>query len=128
MWWFAQKTGRITKDGGALLCKGYSGADEGKNNPAMQSVHDKGPIPVGLYTMEAPVDTHDHGPFVIRLVPDEKNEMFGRAGFLIHGDSIEHPGTASKGCIIAPRYARERLWDTGDHQLRVVVSDIEQSK
>ena len=123
MWIYSQPTGRMTKDG-LLLASGYSGNDEGKNNPNMQSVHNKGPIPVGLYTMLEPVDTDTHGPYVIRLEPDEQNEMFGRAGFLIHGDSIDHPGTASQGCIIMPRYARERLWDTGDHKLRVVNGEI----
>lgn len=124
MWWFSQTTGRITKDGSVFLCAAYSGHNEGRNNPKMQSVHNVGPIPVGLYTMQEPVDTPTHGPFVIRLVPDVDNVMFGRDGFLIHGDSVEHPGTASQGCIIAPRYARERLWDTKDHQIRVVSGDV----
>jgi len=35
--------------------------------------------------------------------------MFGRSNFLIHGDSVVHPGTASEGCIIAARYIREDI-------------------
>jgi hypothetical protein len=35
--------------------------------------------------------------------------MCGRDNFLIHGDSIAAPGTASHGCIILNRLARERI-------------------
>jgi hypothetical protein len=99
---------------------GYSGAGEGKNAPAMQSVHNVGPIPVGLYDIGDPVNTPRHGPFVLPLTPHAENEMFGRSEFLIHGDSIEHPGTASEGCIILNRIVRNTIHDSGDNLLRVV--------
>lgn len=123
MWVYSQSTGKLSKDG-VFMTIGYSGHAEGKNNPNMQSVPNVGPIPVGLYYIEAPIDTDTHGPFVLRLTPDPKNEMFDRSGFLVHGDSIKDPGSASHGCIIMPRYARERMWDLNDHVLRVVSGNV----
>ena|ERR1035437_5329862 len=106
---------------GKRLAYGYSGAGAGKNNPAMQKVYDVGPIPRGKYLIDVPVDTVTHGPYVLRLEPDDRNVMFGRAGFLIHGDSVVNPGSASEGCIIMPRFARERIWESLDHELEVVI-------
>lgn len=112
-------TGTVRRDG-TLIGVGYSGQPECKNNPSKCSVHDHGPIPPGLYTIEPPRDTPTHGPYVLPLTPDSKNEMYGRSGFLIHGDSIAHPGTASHGCIILPRAVREAVHKSGDINLEVV--------
>ena len=122
MWTYEQSTGWIISPSGARLCRGYSGAPSAKNNPTWQSEPDVGPIPQGAYTIDAPVDSPTHGPFALPLTPDPSNEMFGRSAFLIHGDSVEHPGAASEGCIIQPRFARERVWESGDRTLRVVAS------
>jgi hypothetical protein len=46
--------------------------------------------------------------------------MFGRSGFLMHGDNIRLPGTASEGCIILPRDLREAIWNSADHTLEVI--------
>lgn len=81
------------------LFRGYSGAGSHKNNPDSQCITDLGPIPVGWYTM-ALLDQHLGMPNVINLTPDPENDMCGRSRFLIHGDSVTDPGTASKGCII----------------------------
>lgn len=118
-WRYEQVTGRLLHDG-ARVAIGYSGAGEGKNNPAMQDVHNVGPIPKGAYTIEAPVDTKTHGPYVLHLVPAPENEMFGRSAFMIHGDSVVHPGTASEGCMIFSRTVREQIWTSGDTALEVV--------
>ena len=121
MWVYEQKTGLLRRDNAiAIVGKGYSGFGEGKNNPAMESVPDVGPIPRGEYQVGVPHDTESHGPFVMSLTPMPANEMFGRAGFLMHGDSVHAPGTASKGCIIMPRAVREIVWNSGDHRLQVV--------
>lgn len=129
MWVYEQRTGLLRRDGAIdILGKGYSGFGDGKNNPAMESVPDVGPIPRGEYQVGVPHDTDSHGPFVMSLTPLPLNEMFGRAGFLMHGDSIEHPGTASKGCIIMPHPVRERVWNSGDHRLQVVEGDDEHAK
>ena len=118
-WKYEQATGRMLLDD-KYFATGYSGAREGKNNPDMQDVANVGPLPRGNYSIDAPVDTVTHGPYVLRLEPAAENEMFGRAGFLIHGDSVVHPGTASEGCIILARAIRERIWKSGDHKLAVV--------
>ena len=122
MWIYAQSTGNLSNDSSnSLRARGYSGAEpDGKNNPAMESVPDVGPIPRGEYQIGVPHNTESHGPFVMSLTPMPANEMFGRSGFLMHGDSSEHPGMASKGCIIMPRAVREIVWNSGDHRLRVI--------
>lgn len=124
---YEQSTGLLRSGDGRVLAQCYSGYQNGKNNPAMQNVIGVGPVPQGGYTLTGPEaagpgETSPHGPYVIRLVPDPENEMYDRAGFLIHGDSIQHPGTASHGCVIpltgvvdsdvvlAGRPLREAIW------------------
>jgi hypothetical protein len=103
------------------VATGYSGFEEGKNNPAMQAVTNVGPIPQGDWTIEGPpINTAEHGPFVLILTPSADTNTFGRSEFLMHGDSIQAPGTASKGCIIMAREAREQVWNSGDTDLEVV--------
>lgn len=132
MWSYAQKTGELLLDG-EPVADGYSGCDDGKDNPDMQAVHDVGPIPQGDWTIEGPpIDTPDHGPYVLRLEPAPGTNTFGRSGFLMHGDSKEHPGCASKGCVIMPRPIRERVWNSQDTDLEVVAEfetqDLQQDK
>lgn len=119
MWTYDQSSGQLWHDGN-IAGTGYAGNGEGKNNPAMQHVHDVGPLPRGVYTIGQPHDTPNHGPFVLDLTPDPTNEMHGRGGFLIHGDSIRAPGTASQGCIILARAVRERIAASDDKRLEVV--------
>ena len=118
-WRYEQETGQLSQNG-ADVAIGYSGAGNGKNNPDMQDVKSIGPIPRGNYTITAPHDTPTHGPYVLGLAPDPENDMHGRSAFLIHGDSVGHPGAASQGCVIMPRVIREQIWDSGDNRLEVV--------
>lgn len=119
-WTYAQKTGDLEQDG-RHVATGYSGAGDGKNNPNMQQVRNVGPIPEGDWTITGPpVNTEDHGPYVLLLNPTAETETFGRSGFLMHGDSKEHPGGASEGCVILPRAVREKVWTSGDRDLKVV--------
>lgn len=120
MWIYKQKTGELSYEG-RLECIGYSGAGPGKNNPDMQSVRNVGPIPVGLYRVGPPFDHPLRGPYALRLTPVQGTDTLGRSGFLMHGDSKLKPGTASKGCIIAPRKSREAVALSGDDLLKVVV-------
>lgn len=120
-WTYKQATGELFHDDAQMpVATGYAGAGEGKNNPAMQTIHNVGPIPVGGYTIGDPSDTRTHGPYVLDLTPAPGNNMCGRSGFLIHGDSVVHPGTASEGCIIMPRVVRELIWKSGDTRLEVI--------
>lgn len=120
MWIYEQATGRLLHDSGEVVGIGYSGFADEKNNPEAQDIHQVGPIPCGVYEIEPPRDTHTHGPFVLPLKPDPANEMHGRDGFLMHGDSVHAPGTASLGCIIQSRDVRTKVWASGDRQLKVV--------
>lgn len=121
MWSYEQISGRITKEGVGILATGYSGAPGFKNDPNQQGVKDKGPIPRGRYTIQEPRVSTRHGRYALPLVPDPLNNMFGRDLFWIHGERMEGPsGCASEGCIILPLFARERLWESGDHDLQVV--------
>lgn len=119
-WYYEQATGKIYLPGGAMLALGYSGNGPGKNNPAMQEVENVGPIPVGSWVMSAPRDTTHHGPYAMPLTPMQDTNTFGRSAFMCHGDSIPHPGEASEGCIVLPRFARQRLWESGVHVIEVI--------
>jgi hypothetical protein len=111
---------------GELLGTGYAGHGAGVNNPALEAVHDTGPLPQGIYTINPPVNTTTHGPYVMWLTPDPLNQMFGRSGFGIHADEIANPGKqlASSGCIVMSGQAREAIWAAAQAdgcQLRVMV-------
>lgn len=88
---------------------GYSGKGEGKNNGSCESVRNVGPVPRGDWTIT--IDDSGRNPGlarpVLRLTPDKGTETYGRSGFLIHGDNST--GTASEGCIILNRAARELI-------------------
>ena len=119
-WTYAQTTGELQQDG-KPVGTGYSGFGAGKNNPAMASIRNVGPIPVGHWTiLGPPVNTAEHGPCVLTLKPSAETSTFGRDGFLMHGDSRESPGCASHGCVIMPRPVREQVWKSGDTALEVV--------
>ena len=122
MWTYRQETGELLHEG-EHVAWGYSGAENaGYNNPAMENVRSKGPIPRGRWLIEGPpFDTPTHGPYVLRLTPAQETKTFGRSGFLCHGDSIRRPGTASEGCIIMARKIREQIWKSGDRDLLVTV-------
>lgn len=83
MWTYSQQSGELLHDG-QHVAKGYSGCDEGKNNPVMQAVANCGPIPQGQWTIVGPpVNTPDHGPYVLRLQHAPGTDTFGRSGFLM---------------------------------------------
>jgi hypothetical protein len=122
MWTYRQANGELFLED-ELVSTGYSGSGEGKNNPALQGVADVGPIPRGVYTIGAPTSVDlpgPHGRFVLPLTPRAGDALAGRNGFLIHGDSIEHPGAASHGCIILARVVRNRIAASGDDVLKVI--------
>lgn len=126
---YEQLTGRLSESNGAFITIGYSGAPMYCNDPSAECRVNEGPIPCGRYTIVGPpLDTKDHGPYVLRLIPDDATHKriaaMGRdpLSFLIHGDSVKHPGTASEGCIITGHAARVKVWSLNatDNQLEVV--------
>lgn len=119
MWIYRQSTGELLRDG-KFVAQGYSGHGSGKNNPAAESIKDVGPIPTGAWEVAGlTVERTSHGPYVLQLLPCNGTKTFGRAGFLMHGDNIKAPGEASLGCIIMPRWARVKVWESGDRSLTV---------
>lgn len=119
-WTYHQRSGELFYDG-HLVAVGYSGRGAAKNDPAAQDRKAEGPIPRGRYTVRGPPFCGGHmGRDVLSLEPDEGNEMHGRSGFCAHGDSLESPGSASRGCIILGRAARLAIWSSGDLRLEVV--------
>ena len=120
MWTFEQVTGFLFYDG-TKVAAGYSGHGAGVDNPTMENVADVGPLPCGFYTIGPAYTDPEKGPLVMRLAPDAANQMFGRGGFLIHGDSISHPGCASEGCIIMGPAVRQQIAQSPDRRLQVVL-------
>lgn len=121
MWIYSQKNGTLTNPSETILVGvGYSGFGVGKNNPDMESVHNVGPIPKGRYDIGPAHNTTTHGPVVLALTPDPSNQMYGRSAFLIHGDSIAAPGTASHGCIIQARNIRQAIDASSDKEIQVI--------
>lgn len=121
MWSWTQREGALVDQHGEIVAHGYAGAGPDKNRPESQGKRNQGPLPRGEYFIGAPHTTRDHGPYVLRLTPDGANEMEGRSGFLVHGDSKSAPGAASQGCIVLPKATRVAIWESGDRLLRVVV-------
>lgn len=119
------RSGRLEHPEVGVLAVGYSGRGAGLNNPDRRDLHgvegaaDAGPIPPGKYTWSETEDSH--GGFAIVLVPDPTNIMYGRGGFLIHGDMKGGPPcSASLGCIIVPRLTRWAVWGCDDAEMQVV--------
>lgn len=119
-WSYSQSSGALSHDD-VFVGTGYSGKGEGLDNPDLQNVPDVRPIPEGTYTI-GPAFTHPgKGPVVMALEPDPSNQMFGRSGFLIHGDNFKMNHTASDGCIILSRPIREQI-DGSDDRVLIVTS------
>lgn len=122
-WTFSQSTGKLAENG-VYAGTGYSGNGAGFNNAAMQNVPDVGPLPQGTYTIGPFADDPVVGLFAAALTPAPENEMYGRAGFFIHGmdeeDAVDGTHTSSHGCIVLGRPIRQMVADSGDAELEVV--------
>ena len=124
-WKYEQSTGNLYTPEGERLATGYAGGNcgnspEGVNNPAMQDIHNVGPLPCGMYTFGTPENNPKLGPFAIPLIPFSGNEMFGRAGFFMHGDTSAMNHSASEGCIIMGATTRHTCAASDDKLLQVV--------
>ena len=108
-WHYTQSTGVLTDPNGEYAGTGYAGHGEGLDNPAEQGEANIGPVPEGKYTIGSAFIHPKCGPISMRLSPFSENEMFGRGGFLIHGDTASMNHTASDGCIILGRPIREAI-------------------
>ena len=134
LWEYAQNSGKLTyiddKTGvRTLKAIGYAGKGLGKNNANWDNIRggknipNSGPLPAGKYTFAPMIENYvtSRGvslSFTMQLIPDPENEMFGRSGFLAHGDNSTH--TASDGCLIFDRAMRKAIDESGDRALQVV--------
>jgi hypothetical protein len=120
MWTYKQSTGQLIKPDNSILTTGYSGKGQYKNKPIFENLIDKGCIPKGTYKILPGYTDNEKGKFCLKLSPDKNNQMFGRSGFMIHGDDIKNPGTASDGCIILNYKARIEIDSGKDRILKVI--------
>ena len=116
---YAQKTGELQQDS-THVATGYSGSGSG-NNPAMQNVADVGPIPAGDWTIAGhpptpPVMVHTFCNF--SRTPKPRPSAAADSSCM--ATPKRHPGSASEGCVILPRDAREQVWNSGDRDLEMV--------
>lgn len=119
MYVYSQSTGKLWNEAGHLIGKGYSGFGAGKNNVLMQEIPNVGPIPQGAYAIGDLFQSEAHGPDCMHLTPEEGTNTFGRDGFLMHGDSQQHLGQASHGCVILPHSVRMMVANGEDKRLYV---------
>lgn len=119
-WTYKISTGEWIDSDGDLVGTGYSGNGDGLNNSSVANVPRVGPIPPGQYTIGPAYHDPEKGPCVMRLTPDPSNEMFGRSGFLCHGDNVAANHTASEGCIVSGPSVRNIISASDDKDLVVV--------
>jgi hypothetical protein len=117
-WIYHQQSGQLFYNG-TFLEKGYSGKGAGKDSHQFEATPKVGPIPCGKWKIGAAFTHEKKGPVVMRLTP-VGHTAHGRTGFLIHGESRQHPGDASEGCIILRRTIRESISASHDTDLEVV--------
>jgi hypothetical protein len=118
-WRYDQSTGDLFHDD-TFIGTGYSGAGrtlaEGRNNPAMEAVRMKGPIPAGQWLVGPAGTNAQTGPVSMDLTP-VGHDAHGRTAFLIHGDNSAN--NASEGCIIMARGIRDEIAASPDRELMV---------
>jgi uncharacterized protein RhaS with RHS repeats len=128
-WVWSQSTGQLTQvvNGQTVQGQGgtgYAGHGQGINNPAMQNQINTGPIPQGTYTIGPQQNNVTNTGTTLfqsmRLTPDANNNMFGRSGFIIHGDNAQGNQSASAGCPVISRSIRNQISNSGDNTLRVI--------
>lgn len=108
-----------SQNGRALVGHGYSGAAGFANKQSEEAKVAKGPIPRGMWRLGAAFRHVRLGEVAIPIHPLEGTNTFGRTAFYIHGDNRAANGTASSGCIILPRDARDFIARSGVRTLEV---------
>ena len=125
---FTRKTGKLSiwwtdEAGGSRIVyetTGYAGFKTYANNPDYSDRPGLGPLPAGQYHVGLPQSHPRLGPLAFRLRPFPANQMFGRGDFFIHGDNRKGDRSASNGCIILNRNAREALVEYRVRHLTVI--------
>ncbi len=119
-WTYEQATGKMIYPDGRTVAQGYSGRGAGLNAPDQEAVAGVGPIPRGTWSIDLTPLVHTVcGPLALALTPTDF-DPHGRSLFRIHGDTAALDHTASDGCIILPRPARQAIIAAGVTKLVVV--------
>ncbi len=110
---FTRSASTVTDPEGRILSTdAYSGHGDGLNNPLWEAVLNAGPIPAGRWHIGAPKAPVDHlGPLAMPLTPMDGTDPQGRRALFIHGDNAAMDHTASDGCVILCRAARQVIAD-----------------
>lgn len=107
---YVQSTGIIyladSQDVRTALGQCYSGSVDHVNRPESQALKGLGPIPTGMWLLDAPTLHPRLGAVAIGLEARDAKTSRGRSGFFIHGDNDAGNFSASTGCIIATRATR----------------------
>ena len=119
-WTYSQSTGHLTHDS-VPVGVGYSGAGHdartGRNNPEMEMIGSRGPIPQGQWSIGR-AHHHPHlGPTIMGLLPVGHIPYY-RDLFRIHGNNSAND--ASHGCIILGPTIRHQIANSADKILNVV--------
>jgi len=124
-WTFEITAGEWYAPSGNYVGSGYAGKGVGKDNVADEPIADVGPIPEGEWAIGEAYTDPESGPLTMRLTPLPDTNTYGRSGFKIHGDSINHPGEASLGCAIADHDTRLAISMSEDRVLSVIAVQIQ---
>jgi peptidoglycan hydrolase-like protein with peptidoglycan-binding domain len=124
-WIYEVTSGKFTNPEGKHIATGYSGKQGiWQNNVAYEREKDHGPIPRGIWKMKNSAEMAEIRSTptsnTIPLVPMPETSTYGRHSFLIHGDHITEPGTASEGCIVLGKDERLKIINHPNRMLRVV--------
>ena len=109
MFIYEQGSGRLLHRSGdsvRLIATGYAGAPACIDDPAKDHIHQCGPLPKGTYRCRVLKHPRFAAP-AIKLDPEKGTRMYRRSGFYIHGDNDRGDRSASSGCIIVGKQARE---------------------
>lgn len=112
-WVYSQSLGHLylcdSQDVRALVATGYSGAVGHQNRTESEQLKSLGPIPRGVWRLDAAFNHVRLGLRCIPLEAVEEKKAFGRDGFFIHGDNSRGDRSASHGCIILDRKSRDLI-------------------
>lgn len=107
---YSQSSGLLFIEDGdgnrAVLASGYSGHGEYINDPEAEERVGRGPIPRGVWRVGGAIQHPRLGPVVFSLSP-VGHDAYYRSEFFIHGDNSRGDRSASTGCIVVGRPARE---------------------
>ena len=121
---YSQSTGLLyleDRDGARIiLAKGYSGNGRYINDPDAEGRAGLGPIPRGVWKVDPAIHHRRLGPIVFGLHP-VGHDAYHRSEFFIHGDNKLGDRSASTGCIVLDRPARECIRALKINTLEVIL-------